>query len=92
MTVLPTGPDGWRPARGDYGLEYLVDFIDLIEQTNCVKGCKHAGTPAQITVAMTPSGICPIMAEVIQERPVREIGPRPDWPVCTARQPRDGDQ
>ena len=90
MTVLPPGPDGWRPARGDYGREYLTEVIDLIEERNCAKGCERAGGEFMIIAAMTPSGICPVMAEVIQELPVREIDPRPDGPDCTARQPLDG--
>jgi hypothetical protein len=85
MTVLTPGPDGWRPRRGDYGLEYLADVVGLIELMNCTKGCR-LGEPG----SDEPGGSCRIILRLLDERPAPEIDPRPGGPVCTARQPLDG--
>jgi hypothetical protein len=83
-TVFPVGPGGWVPGRGDYGAEYATDLIRIIEQRNCVKGCTHAGSPAEVA-EFGPGGCCPILARTFTEDALPEIDPRPDGPHCDAR-------
>lgn len=86
MSVVPAGPEGWIPGRGDYGTEYSGDLVAIIEAHNCVKGCTRAGTAAQ-QAEFGPGGCCGVLARVaLGNQPVPELDPRPDGPHCTARE------
>lgn len=78
MTVVPTGPEGHVFGRGDYGAEYASDIVEIVERMNCSKGCRWA---------IEDDPTCQILANIYDLRPVPEIDPRPDGPVCNAREP-----
>ena len=87
MTVTTPGPEGHVFGRGDYGCEYAADIVAIIERFNCSKGCVRAGTAEDIASIGGPSGLCDIALRVFETKPVPEIDPRKDGPVCNARQP-----
>ena len=89
MTVIPPGPEGWAPGRGDYGCEYATDLIPIIERLNCVHGCANSGTP-EAKAEYGPGGDCAILAATFLEKPIPELDPRPEGPHCRARIPLDG--
>lgn len=78
--------DGWLPRRGDYGAHYAGDLIPLVEATSCAHGCTKAGTQ-EVRDEFGPGGDCHLLALMTLPERVREIEPRADGPVCTARQP-----
>jgi hypothetical protein len=78
--------DGWLPGRGDYGAEYAADLIALIEASSCRHGCAKSGTQADRD-EYGPGGNCVILAMVCMPERQKELEPRADGPVCTAREP-----
>lgn len=86
MVRIKPGLPGHVFGRGDYGSDYAIDVIDLIEERNCSLGCRH-GDPANPD---HPGGTCDILLRVATESPVPEIDPRADGPVCTRREPLGG--
>jgi hypothetical protein len=85
VSVVPAGPEGWIPGRGDYGTEYSSDLIEIVERLNCVKGCTKAGGPAE-REEFGPGGNCHTLALIGADVPIPELEPRPDGPHCTARE------
>jgi hypothetical protein len=77
---------GWLPRRGDYNAHYADKLIPLVEATSCGLGCVRSGTD-KARAEFGPGGDCDVLARMTTPERVTEIEPRPDGPVCNARQP-----
>jgi hypothetical protein len=84
-----SGSVTWIPHRGDYGVHYSAELIELIEDRNCHFGCLRSGTDAD-REEFGPGGRCTVLAFVgigDVSTPIPELDPRPDGPFCRAREP-----
>jgi hypothetical protein len=73
--------------RGDYGADYAIDLIPLVERTSCDQGCARAGSDEQIA-EFGSGGVCNLLALMCVPEEVAQFDAREDGIHCSARVPR----